>query len=35
MNEIVDLITLFLCVGLMYAIVIIAERNRFDKNDKE
>jgi len=35
MNEIVDLITLFLCVGLMYVIVIIAERNRIDKDKDE
>lgn len=33
MNEIVELVTLFLFVGLMYAIVIIAERNRIDKDE--
>jgi hypothetical protein len=32
MNEIVELLTLFFIVGLMYAIVIIAERNRIDKD---
>ena len=35
MNEVVELVTLFLCVGLMYAIVIIAERNRIDKDKDE
>ena len=33
MNEIVELVTLFVCVGFLYAIVIIAERNRIDKDE--
>jgi hypothetical protein len=33
MNEIVDLVTLFVCIGFLYAIVVIAERNRIDKDE--
>lgn len=32
MNELVDLVTLFVCIGCLYAIVVIAERNRIDKD---
>lgn len=32
MEDLVDLVTLFVCVGFLYAIVIIAERNRIDKD---
>lgn len=33
MNEIVELVSLFFMVGLLYVIVIIAERNRIDKDE--
>lgn len=33
MNEIVELVTLFVCIGFLYVIVIIAERNRIDKDE--
>jgi hypothetical protein len=33
MSEIVELVTLFLCVVFLYAIVFIAERNRIDKDE--
>jgi hypothetical protein len=33
MSEIVELVSLFFMVGLLYAIVFIAERNRIDKDE--
>ena len=35
MNEIVELVTLFFGVAFLYVIIIIAERNRIDKDKDE
>ena len=33
MEDLVELVSLFFMVGLLYVIVIIAERNRIDKDE--